>query len=159
MRTLAMSGHKCKESLDESSASLLLMHAFRQLRNRDACNPCTPCKHQAAPSSPLTALPVLPGRSSMPVSSTPVSSTPHVTMKPLPRGSCTGVATRVHTVALVGATLIAGAATVKGRTASETYDNYRELSSALLSSLHACAVGVLGSAACLPPLPCLPPWV
>lgn len=108
MRTLAISGPRCKESLDESSASLLLMHALRQLRNIDA-------------------------KSSGSSRNKPKSSSLHsAPLAALPHGSDTPAHERIvgrglHTAAVVGVTLAAGSVIVKGRTASETYNNYRQI--------------------------------
>ena len=165
MRTLAMSGHRCKESLDAASASLLLMHALRQLRDGDA-HPSghsqNPPQAQNTPNAQINeGIKQLMSEPSSPVHTT-VNANAGAgagAQASLQAGSeqnsnnnnnniscgsarsagggsgggvaTGGVATGVHAVPLVGGMLIAGALIVKGRTASETFDNYRELSSAL----------------------------
>jgi hypothetical protein len=122
MRTLAISGHRCKDILDKSSASLLLMHALRQLRHADVQCSDSPQKapksmsRQAAVMSPLPGSLHDPGASVLLHNTTSLLSTKCMMHATLPIS------------AVVGATLVAGSVLVKGRTASETYGNYRDLS-------------------------------
>lgn len=132
MRTLAVSGHRCKDSLNESSASLLLMHALRQLRmhENDSPTPDTPgFKSQTPTFAP-------PSEFSHALSETSDKEDSQSKGLKLKEQGQMHEHVNLSTAAIVGATLVAGGVIVKGRTATETYDNYRNLSRTLSHHLH-----------------------
>jgi hypothetical protein len=130
VRTLAVSSARCRELLDEASASLLVMHALRRLDRGAAQRDSGTPRHAAAeleeqpegqPEVPPGALAAVP---------------PHL---------------RVNATAVVGAALIAGSGMLQGRTARDTFEQYRQLAGAglLMYACLSCVCGGRRACACV----------